>query len=118
MSAQQQLNLAYLSECLILIAPAFVVLLIRFRYILVSGTIGVVAAWILVNLTRYFVTIPLRESVWVLEDSVPENDSDVAGNVALLFFGWLIPLVSVLMVFLFRYLWRRFHRPSHTSNVA
>jgi hypothetical protein len=118
MSAQQQLHLAYLSECLILIAPAFVVALIRFRHILVSGALGVVTAWILVNLTRFFITIPLRESVWELEDSAPEDDSHIVGNVALLVLGWLIPLFSVLIVFLSRYLWRRFHRPSHAPNAG
>lgn len=86
------------------------------RWWCAGGALGVVAAWILVNLTRYYITIPLREAVWELEDSAPDNDSDIAGNVALLVFGWFIPLVGVLIVFLFRYLWRRFRRPAPASD--
>jgi hypothetical protein len=118
MTVQQQLALAELSEWLVLLAPALIVLFIRFRYVLISGALGVALAWIAVNAIRYYVTIPLREAVWAVQDSAPDNDSDIAGNVALLFLGWVFPLLSVLVVLLLRYFWRRFHRPSYASNVV
>lgn len=61
MSPRQQLDLAGLSEWLVLFAPAFIVLFIRFRHILVGGALGVVVAWISVNVIRYYITIPLRD---------------------------------------------------------
>ena len=42
-------------------------------------------------------------AVWA-QSSGPAGESDIAGNVALLFFGWVLPLFFVLIVLLFRYL--------------
>jgi hypothetical protein len=108
MSTQQQLNLAYWSEWLVLLAPAFIVLFVRFRNALIVGPIAVAVAWISVNVMRFNLTLPLIEEVWAVE--APESDGFMAGNVALLFFGWVVPLFAVSIVLLSRYLWRRFNR--------
>jgi heme/copper-type cytochrome/quinol oxidase subunit 2 len=120
MSLQQQLDPVEWSQWLVQLVIALITMSvgIRFRQTLLGLVVGVVAAWIAVNVMRFYLVIPLREAVWAQDESkMPSTDSDIAGNVALLVFGWVIPLVSLLLVLLCRYLWHRLCRRSDTQDM-